>query len=273
LIYLTERHRIKNIDFTDMDLKTKEEIRVQNVLPYTESSAGKREQVEQMFDNIAPKYDLLNHLLSMGIDKIWRWKAINIIQKYNPTRILDVATGTGDFALKIKKRTQAEVIGMDISEKMLEVARNKAEKQNQNNGIKFILADCAKIPFDKESFNTVSAAFGVRNFENLRHGLSEMHRILKNNGIILVLELSEPQHFPFKQLYNFYSQTFMPMVGGLISKDKSAYSYLPQSVQAFPYGERFLKLLEEVGFQNCRLKRLSFGIATIYVGEKHIENP
>lgn len=243
------------------------ENQAEKVKPYAEHGS-KKEQVAQMFDNISGRYDLLNHLLSLNIDKIWRKKAVKLIAKYNPQIILDVATGTGDFALEIMRLNPKMIKGIDISEGMLEVGRQKMMKKGLSNIIVLETGDAESINYPEETFEAVTVAFGVRNFENLRNGLTDIHRVLKTGYPLAVLEFSKPKNFPFKQLYWFYFKAILPVVGKLISKDPSAYTYLPESVMAFPEGKNFTDILEAVGFKNIKAYRLTGGIATIYLAEK-----
>lgn len=238
------------------------------VKPYRNSSSGKKAQVAEMFDNIAPKYDFLNHFLSFGIDKLWRKRAIKLIKRFNPKHILDVATGTGDFAIAGLKTGAKKVTGIDISEEMLAVGRKKIEKLGLSGKISLQKGDSEAIAFDENSFDAVTVAFGVRNFENLSRGLDEIYRVLKPDGTICVLEFSKPRLFPVKQFYNIYSYYTLPFFGRLFSKDKSAYSYLPESVEAFPDGNEFLTYLGKSGFVGAYEKRQTFGVATIYIGKK-----
>ena len=220
-----------------------------------------------MFDNISKRYDFLNHFLSMGIDKLWRKKAIKILSKYSHNQILDVATGTGDFAIAALKLTPQKVIGIDISEGMLNVGKEKIKKKGISN-IELFLGDSENMQFDDKTFDAITVGFGVRNFENLEKGLQEFHRVLNDKGVAIILEFSKPKSFPFKQIYNFYFKVILPVFGKLVSKDDSAYTYLPDSVQNFPDGEDFIKILKKVNFKTITEKRVSFGIATIYVAEK-----
>ena len=238
------------------------------VTPYDESDKSKKEQVAQMFDNISPKYDFLNHLLSMGIDKKWRKKAVRLIGTVNPKKILDIATGTGDFAIEALKLNPDSITGVDISEGMLEVGRTKMKKKGWDKTITMQYGDSENLPFEDGAFNAITVGFGVRNFENLEKGLSEMHRVLSADGICAVLEFSKPKKFPVKQGYAFYSKYIMPGVGKSISKDSSAYSYLPESIQAFPEGDDFLKVYESCGFKDVKQYKLTGGIASIYIGRK-----
>lgn len=237
------------------------------VTPYNKDAA-KKEQVAQMFDNIAAKYDFLNHFLSMGIDITWRRKAVGLIKQDNPKHILDVATGTGDFALEALKINPEKVVGIDISNKMLDVGRKKTKKRKVEDQIELMYGDCEDLPFDADSFDAVTVAFGVRNFDNPEKGLREMHRVLKQNGKAVIIEFSQPQKFPVKQAYNVYFEYLLPALGKAFSKDNRAYKYLPESVEAFPYGEAFLNLMETAGFKNTSVIPLTFGIASLYVGEK-----
>jgi len=240
----------------------------EKILPYKNSDKGKKKQVAEMFDNIAPKYDFLNHFLSFNIDKIWRKKSIRLLNKQAKT-ILDVATGTGDFAIQINKRLKPEkIIGIDISTGMLKVGEEKVLKKGLEKIIEFQEGDSEQINFPDNYFDAVTVAFGVRNFENLQKGIDEMFRVLKPNGELVVLEFSRPEKFPVKQLYNFYFKRILPAVGRLFSKDMSAYSYLPESVDAFPYGKRFIDKMEKSGFKNTSEKRLTFGISSVYYGKK-----
>lgn len=237
--------------------------------PYKDSSDGKKEQVAQMFDNIAPKYDFLNHFLSLNIDKIWRRKAIEILKKSEPKHILDIATGTGDFAFEINRIIAPEkIIGIDISQGMLEIGKEKIKKRRLENVIQFYIGDSENIDFRDNTYDAATVAFGVRNFENLQKGLSEIYRVLKPEGEVVILEFSTPQKFPVKQFYRFYSRRILPFFGKLFSKDKSAYTYLPESVEAFPFGEKFISILKETGFKKCYCKVFSFGIASVYYGRK-----
>ena len=239
------------------------------VKPYQELNTGKREQVELMFNKISPKYDLLNRVLSLGIDTIWRKKALNLLKKDNPKYILDVATGTADLAIEAAGRLKASsVIGIDIAEDMLQIGREKIKKQKLDSIISLQHGDSEKIAFPDNTFDAVIVSFGVRNFEHLEIGLSEIHRVLKKGGSIMVLEFSKPQKMPFKQVYQFYFRNILPLVGKLISKDTSAYTYLPDSVNAFPDGKAFCGILEKTGFSIEHYKPYTFGVCTSYVGKK-----
>ena len=238
------------------------------VVPYKDKSEAKKKQVADMFDSISGKYDFLNHFLSLGIDIRWRKKAINMLRKDHPKRILDIATGTGDFAIASLKLNPEKVVGLDISEGMLSVGRKKMKKRAIDNIISMQSGDSENIHFEDQSFDAVIVAFGVRNFENLEKGLQEMNRVLKSGGKAVILEFSKPTIFPFKQLYNFYFRWILPKIGRLVSKDNAAYTYLPESVNEFPYGDRFLQILHKTGYKNTKCKPLTLGISSIYIGEK-----
>jgi len=236
------------------------------VTPYNDTD-NKKQQVTQMFDNIAKNYDFLNHSLSLGMDNLWRKTAIKKLTN-NPTSILDVATGTADFAITASKYTKANITGIDISEGMLDVGKNKIIKKDLLDRIHLQLADSENLPFNDNSFDAITAGFGVRNFENLEKGLSEMNRTLKSGGIVAILEPSKPTLFPLKQFYNLYFHYILPFFGRIISKDKKAYKYLPDSVSAFPSGKSFLTKLEKCGFRNCQCIPLTFGIVSLYIAIK-----
>jgi len=238
-----------------------------NVKPYN-SERTKKEEVAQMFDAISARYDFLNHFLSLGIDKGWRRKVVAMVRKQKPERILDIATGTADLALALANDRNIQVTGVDISEGMLAVGREKVKKQGKAEVVELRYGDSEDLPFTEAAFDAVTVAFGVRNFENLDAGLKEMHRVLKPKGAVFVLEFSKPRTFPVKQLYGFYFRQILPRWGRLISKDSAAYTYLPESVNAFPDGQAFLERLRKVGFSELAQKRLTFGIATIYTGRK-----
>ncbi len=221
-----------------------------------------------MFDNIAPRYDFLNHFLSFGIDKQWRRKAVKLIKPFKPSDILDVATGTGDFAIESLKTGAGKITGIDISEEMLAIGRAKIKSIGLDHKIELKTGDSENLEFDEAAFDATTVAFGVRNFENPGKGLSEIFRVLKPGGILCVLEFSRPRVFPVKQLYNLYSNHILPFLGRLISKDHSAYRYLPESVSQFPEGKEFIALLEKAGFTRVKEYRQTFGVATIYLGIK-----
>ncbi|WP_226388675.1 bifunctional demethylmenaquinone methyltransferase/2-methoxy-6-polyprenyl-1,4-benzoquinol methylase UbiE [Penaeicola halotolerans] len=239
-----------------------------SVVPYKEQEAGKKEQVATMFNNISKKYDLLNHLLSLGIDIIWRKKAVKQLRADQPKLILDIATGTGDFAIEALALNPDKIIGVDISEGMLNEGKKKLKKMKLDHKIELQVGDSEKLLFEDNKFDAVIVSFGVRNFENLEKGLADMQRVLRPGGKTVIVEFSKPKAFPMKQLYNFYFKNILPGIGKLISKDNSAYTYLPESVQAFPDGKDFLTILEKVGFKNTKCIPLTFGISSIYIGEK-----
>ncbi|WP_159523148.1 bifunctional demethylmenaquinone methyltransferase/2-methoxy-6-polyprenyl-1,4-benzoquinol methylase UbiE [Sunxiuqinia indica] len=238
------------------------------VAPYQNSDKNKKQQVEQMFDNIAAKYDFLNHFLSLGIDRLWRKKAVKILREYHPKRVLDVATGTGDFAIATSKLDVDEIIGYDLSGEMIRVGEEKVKKLGLDSLIRFQKGDSESMPFEDDSIDAITVAFGVRNFETLQSGLDEFYRVLHHNGVAIILEFSKPKYFPFKQLYKFYFFHILPFVGGLVSKDSSAYTYLPESVMAFPDDQDMLNILSDTGFRQVRQRRLTMGIATIYIAQK-----
>lgn len=235
------------------------------VKPYKAKEGGKKEQVAYMFNNISKTYDMLNRLMTMGVDTIWRKKAIRLLRSMKPQLMLDVATGTGDFAFEsIRILQPKKVIGVDISEGMLEVAREKIAKKGLQEQFEVQLGDSEKLPFEKDTFDAVTVAFGVRNFEDLEQGLTDILRVLKPGGKAIILELSNPTAFPIKQLYHFHFHKLTPAVGKLISKDSNAYSYLPESVANFPDGARFAAITRKVGFSDTKVKPQTFGFCTIY---------
>jgi len=238
------------------------------VTPYKNQTTSKKEQVAAMFDNIAPKYDFLNQLLSMGIHKGWRRKAIQFIAEQKPKTILDIATGTADFAIEAMKLNPEKVVGVDISEGMLKLGIEKINKLGLQNKIELKLGDSESLPFSDNSFDAITVGFGVRNFENLEKGIKDIYRVLNRNGMLAVLEFSKPANFPVKQVYNFYFRYVTPFIGKLFSKDNSAYTYLPESVKAFPAGEEFLEILRKTGFKETKTISLTFGIASIYIARK-----
>ncbi len=240
------------------------------VKPYRDSSAGKKEQIADMFDRIAPKYDFLNHTLSFGIDKLWRKRAIRLISAGSPDTILDVATGTGDFAIAALKSGAKKITGIDISKEMVAIGQEKVLKLGLEDKITLMTGDSEDIQFPDKTFDLATVAFGVRNFENLTRGLNELFRVLKQGGSLCVLEFSKPRQPLVRFGYKLYSKHLMPWIGRLISGDRSAYIYLPESVAEFPDGENFITFMRESGFINIREYRLTFGIATIYLGQKAI---
>lgn len=238
------------------------------IKPYGEKDT-KAVQVERMFNRIAPTYDQLNHTLSMGIDRSWRRKAIHTLRPYHPQQILDIATGTGDFAILACRELQPQsLIGADISEGMMEVGREKVQQAGLTDKISFVREDCTALSFADATFDAVTVAFGVRNFEHTDIALGEMCRVLRPNGHLIILELSIPDYFPMKQLFILYSKAVMPLIGKLLSKDTSAYTYLPESIRAFPQGEVMQQAILNAGFNRVRFQRLTFGICTLYVATK-----
>ena len=239
-----------------------------NVTPYSNVSEGKKEQVEKMFNEIAFRYDLLNQLLSFGIHKRWRRKAIALLKKNDPKIILDVATGTADFAIDAIALNPEKVIGIDIAEDMLAIGRKKLEQKNYSHIIELLQADSENLPFPENHFDAATVGFGVRNFEHLEKGLSEICRTLKKGGTLAVLEFSIPEKFPMKQLYNFYFKNICPLLGRIVSKNPVAYTYLFKSVSNFPYGEKFRTILLNCGFSEATVFPQTFGITTIYIAKK-----
>lgn len=242
--------------------------RQEEIKPYG-GEGDKCALVEKMFDNIAPTYDKLNHRLSFDIDKGWRRKAIRQIAQWSPETILDIATGTGDFAILAAEMLQPRaIIGADLSEGMMDVGRKKVAERHLDGIISFQREDCLALSFDDNTFDAVTAAFGIRNFQNLDQGLAEMCRVLKPGGHLSIVELTSPVTFPMRQLFGLYSHTFLPLYGKLISKDDSAYKYLTATIEAFPQGEQMVEILRKAGFRKALFKRLTFGICTMYLGEK-----
>lgn len=236
------------------------------IKPFIDSEETKKKQVERMFDQISFRYDFLNRFLSLGIDRLWRKRAVKMLKALKPVKVLDVATGTADFAIEALHSGATEIVGVDISEGMLAVGRQKV--QTYGGRIRLERGDSENLQFADNSFDAIIVAFGVRNFENLQKGLQEMLRVLRPGGTLLVLEFSKPRLFPVKQLYHFYFLYILPFWGKLLSRHKTAYTYLPESVQAFPEGEAFLGELGKAGYKNCTCKALSFGISSIYTGKK-----
>jgi demethylmenaquinone methyltransferase/2-methoxy-6-polyprenyl-1,4-benzoquinol methylase len=238
-----------------------------HIIPYEELNLSKKEQVRKMFNSIAHRYDFMNRLLTLRIDTLWRRKAIKLVKQYNPKDILDVATGTGDFAVEMMRLKPRKVIGIDIAEVMLELGRKKMEKKGLSSVIELKEADSENLPFADNSFDIVSSAFGVRNFEDLEKGLSEMLRVLRPEGHILILECSDPEDMPFKSLYKAYMNKICPAIGNVFSEGK-AYSYLNRSVSAFPTGNAFIIILNKIGYTDTHFYPQSMGIASIYVAKK-----
>ena len=238
------------------------------VTPYKDSKLGKKEQVTKMFDTISGNYDGLNRVISFGIDIKWRKRVVSIVSEKNPAKILDIATGTGDLAINMTKTGAKEIIGLDISPGMLEVGKRKILEKNLGDTIKMIVGDSENLPFEANSFDAITVAFGVRNFENLEKGLAEIFRVLKPGGSFVVLETSIPTKTPFKQGYKFYTKFILPAIGKLFSKDRSAYAYLSESAAAFPHGQQFNNILAKIGFIGIDNRPQTFGVASIYVATK-----
>jgi len=241
---------------------------LEKVTPYNDSSASKKEQVKEMFDNIAGRYDFLNRLLSLGIDQLWRKKAVKYIGETQPKKILDLATGTGDFAIEALKLKPEQIIGLDLSNEMMDVGRKKAIAHNAEAILTFLQGDSEHMPFADNTFDAITVGFGVRNFETLEKGLGEMLRVLKPGGRVAILEPSKPVNAPFRQIFSIYFLYILPGVGRLFSKDARAYSYLPESVNAFPEGMKFVDVLNKVGFRNAKWHPLTLGICAFYTCEK-----
>ena len=238
------------------------------VKPYGNEGTSKKEEVREMFNNISKRYDFLNHFLSLGIDKIWRRKAINLLKEVKPKKILDIATGTGDFAIAALRLNPDAVVGLDLSEGMLNVGKEKMKKKGHADKISMVLGDSENLPFEDGEFDALTVGFGVRNFEDLEKGLSEMLRVVRKDGKLVILEFSKPKKFPIKQSFSFYSKYIIPVLGKKISKDESAYAYLPESVAAFPEGESFEAVMKKVGYRDVKSMLVSGGIATIYYAYK-----
>lgn len=238
------------------------------IVPYKNSKIGKKEQVEDMFDTIAGKYDFLNHFLSLGVDKIWRKKVCKIVSKISHHKILDMASGTGDLAIAMAKLNPQIIKGMDISRKMLEIGEMKVEKKSLSHIITFQQGNAEDTKEPADYYDVVTCAFGVRNFENMPKGIQEIKRILKPKGHFIVLELSMPRNVLLKSFYYMYFRGVLPILGKIISRDSAAYTYLPESVKKFPKAEKFIEILEQEGFRNCSYEILNFGISTIFIGEK-----
>jgi demethylmenaquinone methyltransferase/2-methoxy-6-polyprenyl-1,4-benzoquinol methylase len=239
----------------------------ESVTPYGEGS--KQEQIRRMFDKIAPSYDRLNHALSLGIDRRWRRTAVDALGIHQPQQILDIATGTGDFALLLAKRIKPQhIVGADISEGMMAVGREKVKEEGLQNVISFQYEDCMQLTFPDGSFDAVTSSYGVRNFQNLDKGLQEMQRVLRPGGHLLIVELTPPPSFPMKQLFWLYAHVVMPLLGRLISHDDSAYTYLPASMEAFPQPEQMEGILRKAGFTEVQWRRFTFGISTMYLATK-----
>jgi demethylmenaquinone methyltransferase/2-methoxy-6-polyprenyl-1,4-benzoquinol methylase len=238
------------------------------ITPYKNSTLSKKEQIAQMFDTISGNYDHLNRVISFGIDIKWRKKVLQIVTQSNPKTILDIATGTGDLAILMAQTNAPKIIGLDISAGMLEVGKKKIQDKNLSNTIEMVLADSEEMPFEDSFFDAITVAFGVRNFENLEKGLAEILRVLKPNGVFVILETSVPDKTPYKQGYTFYSKKILPIIGKLFSKDDVAYGYLSESAAAFPYGEALNNILRKIGFIDVKAMPQTFGVATIYSATK-----
>ena len=241
---------------------------MEKITPYKDSKQEKKKQIAIMFNNIAWRYDFLNHFLSFGTDRIWRRKAINLLKKSQPKVILDIATGTADLALAAMELNPDKIFGVDISTDMLSIGREKIQKKNLSDKIELLEGDSEALIFEDNKFDAVTVAFGVRNFQNLEVGLKEIYRVTKPGGTALILEFSQPQNKIIKALYKFYSSKITPKIGEAISKDKAAYAYLHESVTAFPYGNNFIELLKKAGFKETKFTTLTFGVASIYLGKK-----
>ena len=240
----------------------------ENIKPYKDSTLGKKEQVAQMFDNISENYDELNRVISFGIDVKWRKKVVAIVGGNSPKQILDIATGTGDLAIMLSQLHPDKIIGLDISEGMLSVGKEKIAKANLSEMIEMIVGDSENMPFEDAAFDAITVSFGVRNFANLDKGLQEINRVLKPGGILVILETSVPRKFPYKQGYHFHTSVILPIIGKLFSKDKVAYSYLSESANSFPFGEKFNNILLKNGFSTATDMPVTFGVASIYTATK-----
>jgi demethylmenaquinone methyltransferase / 2-methoxy-6-polyprenyl-1,4-benzoquinol methylase len=240
----------------------------QQVTPYKDSQLGKKEQVTQMFDAISGNYDGLNRVISFGIDIKWRKKVLQLVANSNPKTILDIATGTGDLAILMSKTSAERIVGLDLSVGMLEVGKTKIATRKLSNKIEMIVGDSENLPFDNDSFDAITVAFGIRNFETLDKGLAEILRVLKPNGVFVILETSNPTRFPFKQGYVFYTKYILPLIGKIFSKDDVAYGYLSESASIFPFGEALNNILRKIGFIDVVAMPQTFGVATIYTATK-----
>lgn len=239
-----------------------------NITPYKDSQLGKKEQVEQMFDTISSDYDGLNRVISFGIDKSWKKKVLKMVASKKPANILDIATGTGDMAILLAQTTAQKIVGLDISAGMLDVGRKKIEAKNLSSKIEMVHADSENIPFGDNSFDAITVGYGIRNFETLEKGLAEIYRVLKPGGTLVILETSNPTKTPYKQFYTFYTKNILPLIGRMFSKDQSAYGYLSESANGFPYGEALNNILRKIGFIDVVAMPQTFGVATIYSASK-----
>ena len=238
------------------------------ITPYKDSSLGKKEQVAKMFDNISENYDGLNRVISLGIDMKWRKKVVALVAEKNPERILDIATGTGDLVIMMSNTSAKKIIGLDISAGMLEVGRKKIEVKKLTEKIEMVLGDSENMPYPDNYFDAITVSFGIRNFETLEKGLAEIYRVLKPNGIFVILETSVPTKFPFKQGYAFYTKYILPIIGKVFSKDNNAYGYLSESAANFPFGETLNNILRKISFIECKAMPQTMGVATIYTATK-----
>jgi demethylmenaquinone methyltransferase/2-methoxy-6-polyprenyl-1,4-benzoquinol methylase len=238
------------------------------ITPYKDSALGKKEQVAQMFDNISGNYDGLNRVISLGIDMKWRKKVVALVAEKNPETILDIATGTGDLVIMMSNTSAKKIIGLDISAGMLEIGKKKIEAKKLSEKIEMVLGDSEKMPYPDNYFDAITVSFGIRNFETLEKGLAEIYRVLKPNGIFVILETSVPTKFPFKQGYKFYTKFILPIIGKFFSKDNNAYGYLSESAANFPFGETLNNILRKISFIECKAMPQTFGVATIYTASK-----
>jgi len=240
----------------------------EKVTPYKDSTLGKKEQVEQMFDTISENYDGLNRVISFGIDAKWKKKMLKLVAAKNPKNILDIATGTGDMAILMSQTKAEKIVGLDISAGMLEVGKKKIKAKNLSQKIEMIQGDSENLPFENDSFDAITVAYGIRNFETLDKGLAEIYRVLKPNGTFIILETSNPTKTPYKQFYKFYTKNILPQIGRLFSKDNAAYGYLSESASVFPFGEALNNILRKIGFIDVAVLPQTFGVATIYAASK-----
>jgi demethylmenaquinone methyltransferase/2-methoxy-6-polyprenyl-1,4-benzoquinol methylase len=244
------------------------EVKAEKINPY-DNNRSKTEQVREMFDSIAPAYDFMNRMMTFGIDKLWRRRAVGMLRRHKPQHILDVATGTGDLAILLSKKLKpGRITGIDLSEEMIARAQTKVEAAGLENVIRFMQGDCLDLPFAQEVFDCITVAYGVRNFEHIEEGYREMYRVLNRGGVLCVIELSTPTSPLVKPFYNLYTRHVIPAIGKMVSHDVRAYSYLPESIAAVPQGDAMLELMRRAGFKDCRYKRFTFGTCTVYLGIK-----